>query len=57
MEIRLLKARDGVYDLFFDGEWKMSTRKPEKIFECLNEFHDFFEFYYIDMNGTIDCII
>ena len=26
MEFKLFKARDGVYDLFVDDEWKMSTK-------------------------------
>lgn len=56
MEFMLFKARDGVYDLFVDGEWKMSTKNEERIFEYLSDF-DSVIFSYFDMNRTIDNII
>jgi len=51
MKVTLFKARDGVYDLFVDCEWKMSTKNEEKIFEYLSNFEsDIVIFSYFDMN-------
>lgn len=57
MELMLYKARDGVYDLFVDNEWKMSTREPEKIFVYMSKQYENIIFTYFDMEGTIDNII
>lgn len=57
MDIILFKARDGVYDLFVDNEWKMSTKNVERIFVYLSDVYDNILFTYFDMNETIDKII
>lgn len=49
MKIRVIKARDGVYSLFMDGNWVMSTKSPERIFQKLHDSYDIFEFYYTDL--------
>ncbi len=57
MEIRVIKARDGVYDMFMDGEWVMSTKSAERIFQKLHDFYDAFEFYYIDLYDKMNEIL
>lgn len=57
MEIRVIKARDGVYDLFVDSDWVMSTKSPERIFQKLHDLYDTFEFYYIDLYDKINEVV
>lgn len=57
MEIRVIKARDGVYDMFMDGEWVMSTKSAEKIFQKLHDFYDSFEFYYTDLYDKMNEVL
>ena len=57
MEFMLYKARDGIYDLFVDNEWKMSTRVPEKIFVYMSKQYENITFTYFDMDVTTNDII
>lgn len=57
MEIRVIKARDEVYDMFMDGEWVISTKSAERIFQKLHDFYDAFEFYYTDLYDKIDEVL
>lgn len=57
MKIRVIKARDGVYDMFMDGEWVMSTKSAERIFEELHSFYDSFEFYYTDLYDKMNEVL
>ena len=57
MEIHVIKARDGVFDMFLDGEWFMSRNNPENIFLYLNEVPEPIEFYYTDLYDKINEVL
>lgn len=57
MKIRVIKARDGVYDMFIDGEWVISRNNPENIFSFLNEVTEPIEFYYIDLYDKMNEVL
>ena len=57
MEIHVIKARDGVFDMFIDGEWFMSRNNPESIFLYLNEQPESIEFYYTDLYDKMNEVL
>lgn len=57
MEIHVIKARDGVFDMFLNGEWFMSRNNPENIFLYLNEESEPIEFYYTDLYDKINEVL
>lgn len=52
-EVRIFKARDGVFDCFIDGDWILSRRNIESILMYLDAIPDNLEFYYLDMSITL----
>jgi hypothetical protein len=57
MVIHVIKARDGVFDMFIDGEWSMSRSNPENIFLYLNEEPEPIEFYYTSLYDKMSEVI
>ena len=57
MEVHVIKARDGVFDMFIDGEWFMSRNNPENIFLYLNEQPESIEFYYTDLYDKMNEVL
>ena len=57
MEVHVIKARDGVFDMFIDGEWFMSRNNPESIFLYLNEQPESIEFYYTDLYDKMNEVL
>ena len=57
MEVHVIKARDGVFDMFIAGEWFMSRNNPENIFIYLNEQLEPIEFYYTDLYDKMNEVL
>lgn len=57
MEIHVIKARDGVFDVFLAGEWSISRNNPENIFSFLNEVTEPIEFYYTDLYDKMNEVL
>lgn len=56
MLIHVIKARDGVFDMFLNGEWFMSRNNPENIFLYLNEVPEI-EFCYTDLYDKMNEVV